>query len=51
MHPESEESEGNELSTIASMSRNFRTLGSTPWQGRGAQVGRLGGEAHAIASA
>jgi hypothetical protein len=33
------------------MLMKFRTLGSTPWRGRGAQVGRLGGKAHAIALA
>ena len=27
------------------MSMKFETLGSTPWQRRGAQIGRLGGEA------
>jgi hypothetical protein len=47
---ESEQSLGNEASTIAVMSRKLRTLGSTIWQQRGTQLGRLGGEARAIAS-
>jgi hypothetical protein len=48
--PEAEQSVGNEASIVAVISRNSKTLGSSIWRRQATQLGRLGGEARAIAS-